>query len=245
MSYERLKIPSYDRDSQDYSFDSLADEIPFAGNAYSRKQPTIGEILGKEKRREYASVCRPYTNKVEFDTIRAWDVLEAHRDNFKRGVIELRDWLADVFSIEPPELEFRPTKDERTAGQFSGNEYKITFYYNARRSRKGNLDDLNTIAHEMWHAHQLDLADYGNDNRSRIYDRNFNCYFPSEENDELYERQLIEEEAFYFGDKIELIFRGHLNRGQDIETMRKRTFRKENLPRPNVVDGFLRFINKK
>ena len=244
MSHERLSSPPGSSNQiNNYGYDTLA-AVPFAGNSRPEK-PTISEILGKEKRIEFAAVCRPYTNEVLFNTVRAWDVLEAHKSNFKRGVTELRDWLAETFQIEPPELVFRPTGDTDSAGQFSGNEYKITFYYDARRSRRGDLDDLNTIAHEMWHALQLNKANYGDDERSELYDINFDCYFSSEDNEEFYGRQLIEDEAFYFGDKIERIFQSHLDQGQDIVTAFKRTFRKENFSRPNVVDGYLQSFKKR
>ena len=110
MSHERLSSPSGSSNQiNNYGYDTLA-AVPFAGNSRPEK-PTISEILGKEKRIEFAAVCRPYTNEVLFNTVRAWDVLEAHKSNFKRGVTELRDWLAETFQIEPPELAFRRIRD--------------------------------------------------------------------------------------------------------------------------------------
>lgn len=215
------------------------DEVPFAGN-----HSKFAEAFGEDLKWQIPGVCRPYTNEVLFNKLRAWDVLEANRHDFRSGTRELRDWLADMFFIEPPALEFRPTMGSDTAGEFQPKDYKIVLYYDPRRNKTGNLWDLNTIAHEMWHARQCVLADYGNDERSDIYDYNFNCYFSPEDSEDMYGRQVIEREAFYFGDTVEKYFEDYLERGQDVVTAFQRTFKSERLPRPNVVDGFLQYLGR-
>lgn len=228
-----------DSQNQASGFASLS-EVPFTGN-----RSRLAETFGNNVKWQTPGVCRPYTNEVLFNKPRAWDVLESHRRDFRLGIKELRDWLADMFFIEPPELEFRPTRDSGAAGEFQPDNYKIILYYDPRRSKTGNLDDLNTIAHEMWHARQRILADYGNDARSDVYNYNFNCYYSADDSEDIYGKQVIEHEAFYFGDTVEKYFENHLEKGQDVVTAFQRAFRSKNSPRLNVVDGFLQRLGRK
>ncbi|MBR3256510.1 hypothetical protein IKG10_02490 [Candidatus Saccharibacteria bacterium] len=202
-------------------FDSLA-SVPFIG-----EQPTLlSKTFSEDTKWEIPGICRQYTNEISFNKLRAWDVLEANRHDYRRGAEELRDWLADMFQIEPPRLEFRLTRNLDFLGEYDPDKNIIVVVRDAGRDREGDLNDLNTVAHEMWHAWQYHVVSSGGE-RSDIYSFNDRHYCPSEEDEKMYEGQIMEREAFYFGKTVERYFGNYLKEGQDVVTAFLRTFGKK------------------
>lgn len=63
-----------------------------------------------------------------------------------------------------------------------------------------------TVAHELWHAHQRECADHPQNVRDYQYQYNFENYIRPEMGHELYENQLVEAEARAFAQQ----FKGRL-----------------------------------
>ena len=61
------------------------------------------------------------------------------------------------------------------------------------------ISRVNLLSHEMWHAYQHQLADSGN-NRGELYEMNFKYYLDSNIDMGGYKEQLVEKEAYAFGD---------------------------------------------
>lgn len=61
---------------------------------------------------------------------------------------------------------------------------------------------IDTIAHELWHSKQFEVANSGNDERAKLYALNFNNYITSQMDFFGYEGQLIEAEARAFANQI-------------------------------------------
>ena len=61
-----------------------------------------------------------------------------------------------------------------------------------------NSEAADTVAHELWHAHQHECADHPSSARDYQYQYNFENYIRPEMGHEAYENQLIEAEARAF-----------------------------------------------
>lgn len=123
-----------------------------------------------------------------------WEALSLERR--KESISTLAEYVEDVIGFDnPPRIEYYNNHSEGDYGGYNSrtntlsiNEYML---YNS-----GEAAD--TIAHELWHAHQRECAENPQLARDYQYQYNFQNYIRPEMGHEAYENQLIEAEARAF-----------------------------------------------
>ena len=111
----------------------------------------------------------------------------------KQSMADLADFVAaDTGNENPPEIVFRDDMPDGSYGGYSPDSNTIEINVNM-------LDDSNeaadTIAHEMWHAHQEQAANDPNNPRAQEYQDGFDNYITPDIDFEGYENQMVEAEA--------------------------------------------------
>jgi hypothetical protein len=111
----------------------------------------------------------------------------------KRAMTDLAACVAsDTGNQNPPEVVFR---DDMGDGEYGGYNPKT----NALEINENMLDDpteaADTVAHEMWHAHQQQCAADPTCERGREYREGFDSYISPEYDYEGYQSQMVEAEA--------------------------------------------------
>lgn len=133
-------------------------------------------------------------NSLENFNINTWENLTL--DEQKGSMETLADYVVDVIGFEnPPKIEYYDNEQEGDFGGYnsSTNTLRINEYmlYNSDEA-------ADTIAHELWHAHQYECAINPQNARDYQYQYNFENYIPPELGQEAYESQLVEAEARAF-----------------------------------------------
>lgn len=111
----------------------------------------------------------------------------------KQSMADLANFVAvDTGNENPPEIVFR---DDMPDGSYGGyNPASNTMEINVNM-----LDDsseaADTIAHEMWHAHQQQAANDPSNPRAAEYQEGFENYISPEFDFEGYQNQMVEAEA--------------------------------------------------
>lgn len=117
-------------------------------------------------------------------------------DKSVRGVIGL---LSEIYGLKQEvELGIMEDDDPSAAlGWYSPNDKKmyINFGKLGTNSAEVFVGMVGAIAHEMWHAHQDEIADRGGTLREVFYNENFQNYKDLAEGYHGYRDQLIEDEA--------------------------------------------------
>lgn len=108
----------------------------------------------------------------------------------------LANYVVDVIGFErPPMIEYYNNPQEGDFGGYdaSSNTLEINEYmlYNSTEA-------ADTIAHELWHAHQHECATSPQSTRDYQYQYNFENYIPPSLGQKAYESQLVEAEARAF-----------------------------------------------
>ena len=111
----------------------------------------------------------------------------------KQSMTELADCVAaDTGNENPPEIVFR---DDMNDGEYGGYNPET----NTLEINQNMLDDsaeaADTIAHEMWHAHQQQCALDPTSDKGREYQEGFDNYISPEYDFEGYQNQMVEAEA--------------------------------------------------
>ena len=117
-------------------------------------------------------------------------------DDQKQSMNDLAEYVEEVIGFDnPPRIEYYNNPREGDYGGYNSrtntlsiNEYML---YN-------NSEAADTVAHELWHAHQHECADNPSSARDYQYQYNFENYIRPEMGHEAYENQLIEAEARAF-----------------------------------------------
>lgn len=133
-------------------------------------------------------------HSLENFNINTWENLTL--DEQKGSMETLADYVVDVIGFEnPPKIEYYNNEQEGDFGGYnsSTNTLRINEYmlYNSDEA-------ADTIAHELWHAHQYECATNPQNARDYQYQYNFENYIPPELGQEAYESQLVEAEARAF-----------------------------------------------
>lgn len=133
-------------------------------------------------------------NSLESFNESTWENLTL--DEQKGSMETLADYVVDVIGFEnPPKIEYYNNEQEGDFGGYdsSTNTLRINEYmlYNSDEA-------ADTIAHELWHAHQYECAINPQNARDYQYQYNFENYIPPELGQEAYEAQLVEAEARTF-----------------------------------------------
>ena len=111
----------------------------------------------------------------------------------KQSMTDLATYVtADIGLENPPEIVFR---DDMPHGSYGGYNSET----NTMEINENMLDDsaeaADTIAHELWHAHQQETANNPSNPRAAEYQEGFDTYISPEYDFEGYENQMIEAEA--------------------------------------------------
>lgn len=117
-------------------------------------------------------------------------------DEQKSSMESLSDYVSDIIGLDnPPDIEYYSNEEEGDFGGYNSstntlhiNEYML---YNSEEA-------ADTIAHELWHAHQHECASNPQNARDYQYQYNFENYIPPALGQEAYEAQLVEAEARAF-----------------------------------------------
>ena len=120
-----------------------------------------------------------------------WDDLSLEEQ--KQSMTDLADCVAaDTGNKNPPEIVFR---DDMPDGSYGGYNPET----NTLEINENMLDDsaeaADTVAHEMWHAHQQQCAMDTASEKGRKYQEGFDNYISPEYDFEGYENQMVEAEA--------------------------------------------------
>jgi hypothetical protein len=111
----------------------------------------------------------------------------------KQSMTDLADHVAaDTGNDNPPEIVFRSDMEDGSYGGYNPDT-------NTMEINENMLDDsaeaADTIAHEMWHAHQEQAANDPSNPRAQEYREGFDNYISPEYDFEAYENQMVEAEA--------------------------------------------------
>lgn len=118
----------------------------------------------------------------------------------KAAIENLADYVKEVVNLDnPPKIEYYNREKNGEYGGYNPttNTLKINEYmlYNAEEA-------ADTIAHELWHAHQHECAENPHSALDYQYRYNFDNYISSELGQEAYENQLVEAEARAFAEQF-------------------------------------------
>jgi hypothetical protein len=114
-------------------------------------------------------------------------------DEQKQSITDLADFVAaDTGNENPPEIVFRDDMPDGSYGGYSPDTNTIEINVNMLDD---NVEAADTIAHEMWHAHQEQTAKDPNNPRAVEYQEGFDNYISPEYDFEGYENQMVEAEA--------------------------------------------------
>lgn len=127
-----------------------------------------------------------------------WEGLQL--DEQKEAITDLANYVVDTIGLDnPPVIEYYNNEEEGDFGGYdaSSNTLHINEYmlYNS-----GEAAD--TVAHELWHAHQHECAMNPQNARDYQYQYNFENYISPELGQEAYEEQLVEAEARAFASQF-------------------------------------------
>lgn len=125
----------------------------------------------------------------------------------KNTMAELADYVVDIIGFDsPPAIEYYNNARE---GEFGGYDAATnTLHINEYMLYNSN-EAADTIAHELWHAHQHECAMNPQNARDYQYQYNFENYISPSLGQEAYEEQLVEAEARAFAaqfkDRLDMI----------------------------------------
>lgn len=133
-------------------------------------------------------------NSLENFNASRWEnlTLDEQKDSMKT----LADYVVDVIGFEnPPQIEYYNNEQE---GDFGGYDSSTNTLHINEYMLYNSDEAADTIAHELWHAHQYECAANPQNTRDYQYQYNFENYIPPELGQETYEAQLVEAEARAF-----------------------------------------------
>lgn len=117
-------------------------------------------------------------------------------DDQKASMQDLADYVVDIVGFDnPPAIEYYNNPREGDYGGYDPNTNTLNIneymLYNSNEA-------ADTIAHELWHAHQYECAGNPHSALDYQYQYNFDNYIKPEFGQEAYEAQLVEAEARAF-----------------------------------------------
>jgi len=111
----------------------------------------------------------------------------------KQSMTDLADYVAaDTGNENPPEITFRADMEEGSYGGYNPETNTLEINENMLGDSEEAAD---TVAHEMWHAHQQQCALDPTSEKGREYQEGFDNYISPELDFEGYENQMVEAEA--------------------------------------------------
>ena len=152
----------------------------------------------KDRRHHYRKMMREEEAMAEFND----EECDAWADLFYLGTI-FRDYLDTILDLKRPEksgFQLLDSTEKEVAGMgnsmgwFNSSEHLINIVGDRFNNK---YDYLCAIAHEMWHAHQAQVAEEEDSDKSDTYFEAFHNYIGIE-NPEKNKDQLLEKEAYAF-----------------------------------------------
>lgn len=129
--------------------------------------------------------------RFEEDT---WENLEIYEQ--REAINELSDYIKDVIGFEnPPSIEYYNSDRE---GEYGGYDPATNTLHINENMLYNSREAADTVAHELWHAHQQECALHPKNPRDYQYQYNFDNYINPEDGFEQYQNQLVEAEARSF-----------------------------------------------
>ena len=113
---------------------------------------------------------------------------------------KLKDYLSNKLDLKNPPSFVPYTADPGEFGGYSNSTNELLVNELALES---NTEAVDTVAHELWHARQHQLAAEATEPRHFQYQYQFENYIRPEDDFDGYESQLIEQEARAFGSKFQ------------------------------------------
>lgn len=121
-------------------------------------------------------------------------------DEQKDAMEGLADYVKDVIGFEkPPRIEYYNNPER---GDYGGYDPATNTLHVNEYMLYENDEAADTIAHELWHAHQHELATDPHTARDYQYQYNFANYISPSLDPEGYRNQLVEAEARAFADQF-------------------------------------------
>lgn len=121
----------------------------------------------------------------------------AYETNREQGILSACQAVAEALSLqEIPEVVFKETDSTTLCGD---HKDKVITIYTHPKERPSFEEDMDTIAHECFHAYQHQCADTSQTKHDMLYKLNFDAYIISRMDYAGYRNQLVEAEAFSFG----------------------------------------------
>lgn len=208
--YSLWELDSDFRDSDEYkeAFYSKINSSPEIYNPEDAEvDRVIDETLEKIPKKRLAEIARVYER------------------NPRKGDRLLLNLLAPHLGLEGnlPNFGYYAPENDRTNGDYAKEKHLIGIYeetinsnfpddessrqsvfslFKSKEPRNSTYKRMGVVTHEAWHAHQWAGTNI-EENRKRKYQENFFCYIRATTSYSRYRKQLIEKEAFQFGDKIE------------------------------------------
>lgn len=148
------------------------------------------------------------------DEIKKKDILNIEKlyktDGLEKADAALIDYLSDKFDLKnTPSISYITPIVETISGEKEGELVTLGQFHESTNiidlpsdyKAIGSTDRMATIAHELWHARQHEIAS-SDIERGRLYKMNFTHYIHSEDDFDGYRDQLVEKEARFVQEEI-------------------------------------------
>ena len=158
------------------------------GVASVARQESVGDILGEDLNNNGNEQLDSILDNFQGNK---WSDLSL--DEQKQSMTDLAGYVAaDTGNKNPPEVVFRDDMVDGTYGGYNPETNTMEINENMLDNSEEAAD---TIAHEMWHAHQQQEAQDPNSEKGHEYQDGFDNYISPEYDFEGYQNQMVEAEA--------------------------------------------------
>ena len=162
----------------------------FDANIYDVENLFEGTDICKDAER-LDSALREFKSEI-------WNEMDV--DEQKEAINNLADYVKEAIGFDkPPTIEYY-SNDK--VGEYGGYDPLTNTLSINEYMLYDNKEAADTIAHELWHAHQRECADNPKTERDFQYIYNFDNYIKPEWGHEAYENQLLEAEAREFAAQL-------------------------------------------
>jgi hypothetical protein len=182
----------------DYSSDvgtdlnsSLTDWSPNSDYTNSEIRESIPGSTGEDLNKYSKETADNGNTVLENFEGSAWNELSLEEQ--KESMTDLAHYVAnDTRNENPPEIVFRNDMEEGSYGGYNPESNTLEINENMLGD---SAEAADTVAHEMWHAHQQQCALDPASEKGREYQEGFDNYISPEYDFEGYENQMVEAEA--------------------------------------------------
>jgi hypothetical protein len=148
-------------------------------------------------------------------------IAKIYESSSQEGDQQLLNLLAPILGItdNPPAIRYHIKGEENEGGGYNGlvnaiNIHEETIAASVDTPTELVIERMSSLAHEAWHAHQWNGTNI-DEKRRDMYRENFACYFFADTSlYEVYEKQLVENEAYTFEAKFKSLCREIIGGGE-------------------------------